>query len=191
MRRLCALRLGQAHSFPAQSRSFTFWRWGNRPGKVAEERVSDTTRWRAPRSVWARTARGPGPACRTHPVDGQVDVSPQPPVVHQPPPTVTDPAGGDRRERNPDPASPFAPLPPPPRGEAAPGEANPVPHREVREDLQQHRVRQVRKRGHAPPTRISSSGQRSSGSRPGAPPEAGGAGCRLRGRHGSGGGGEG
>lgn len=47
------------------------------------------------------------------------------------------------------PTLPGLPLPPSqPRGEAAPGEANPVPDREVRKDLQQDQVRQVRKSRH-------------------------------------------
>lgn len=61
------------------------------------------------------------PASPAYRVERQVDMSPQPPVVHQPLPAVTDP-----------------------------GDADPVPDREVREDLQQDRVRQVGKSRHHP-----------------------------------------
>lgn len=96
-------------------------------------------------------ASRPGPPdSPAYRVERQVDVSPQPPVVHQPLPAVTDPGEKDPPLERPRPRGPDPPpaSPSPSRGGAAPRHADPVPNREVREDLQQDRVWQLGKRRH-------------------------------------------
>ena len=130
-------------------------------GRDAPGRASlETQGWRrGPRSLTNPTSAQDCPARPAYRVERQVDVSPQPPVVHQLLPVVTDPGGeGEPAVRTtPAPRGPDVHLlvrPPPgpsfPQGAAAPGDSDPIPDREVGEDLQQDRVGQVGKSRHDP-----------------------------------------